>query len=211
MAKIIPFPASTRPAPPPDMGLDAFAPDQDGLGEWVRETFLDEDGPLFNERHMHLREAPIGWLWTTAVATNHDRQVAGQCKLVGPMSSKWSSAMAHFQLRQWFGYVPDILITISALHARQADDWAFCALIEHELYHVGQATDMYDMPRFNRDGYPILEMRAHDVEEFTDVVARYGAQATGVADMVRVANNGPTVGEARMRLACGTCMTARRA
>lgn len=195
---------NTRPAPP-EMAPDAFAPDQDGLGEWVREMFIDDDGPLYNERHRHLADAAIGWLWTTAENRNRDKHVAGECRLIGPAQAKWSRAMADFQLRGWFGFVPDFLVTISAPYAQLADDWAFCALIEHELCHAAQDIDGFGMPRFNRDGLPIFRLIGHDVEQFNDVVARYGAHAADVAEMVRLANNGPTIGEARMRLACGTC------
>lgn len=209
MGDVLPFPITTRPAPPRDMEPDTFAPDQHGLGEWVRETFILDDGPLHNPRHAHLEDAAIGWLWTTAENRNRDRMVAGECKLIGPPQKRWGRAMADFQLRQWFGYVPDFLITIDATIAAQADDWSFCALIEHELCHAAQDVDMFGEPRFNREGQPIFRLVGHDVEQFNDVVERYGAVAADVAEMVRLANKGPTIGAAQMRFACGTCIDRR--
>lgn len=206
MAKVVPLFRSKRPQPTIDLDTpDLFGPDQHGLGAWVRETFIDDDGPLFNERHTHLADASIGWLWTTAEQNNRDRPVAGECRLIGPATKKWSRAMADFQLRGWFGYVPDFLITIDAGIASSMDDWSFCALIEHELCHAAQDVDMHGAPRFNRDGAPIFRLVAHDCEEFVEVVARYGSTGA-IADMVRAANNGPTIREAQMSAACGTCL-----
>jgi hypothetical protein len=48
-------------------------------------------------------------------------------------------------------------------------------------------------------------MRGHDVEEFVGVVARYGAEATGVAAIVDAAKAGPTIGRASIAGVCGTC------
>lgn len=209
MTKIASIVRRTRPAPPPelldDMGPLSFHPDQDGLGAWARETFIEEDGPLYNERHRHLEDAAIGWLWTNGEQANKDRTVAGECRMIGPAQRKWSSQMAHYQLMQWFGYVPNFLITLSAPYTASADDWSFCALVEHELCHAAQDVDPFGEPRFDRQGNPIFRLVAHDVEQFTDVVARYGAGAADVAEMVRAANKGATIGEARIALACGNC------
>lgn len=65
--------------------------------------------------------------------------------------------------------------------------------------------DEFGEPRFTRDGNPIWRVIAHDVEEFVDVVARYGADATDTRALVSAANAGPSVGAAAMQMACGTC------
>lgn len=202
---------TSRPAPPPTLAAtDDFAADQDGLGSWVRRMFIEDTGPLHNPRHAHLREASIGWLWTTAEQANRDRAVAGECQLVQPQQRKWGSARQHWQWRQWFGCVPDFVITISAPIAVILDDWGFCALIEHELCHAAQDIDVFGEPRFNNEGHPMFRIVTHDVEQFDDVVERYGATAAGVERMVRLANAGPTIGQAQIAAACGTC-TKRKA
>jgi hypothetical protein len=197
---------STRPMPP-TMAPDWFEPAPE-LGEWASATFVDPAGPLHNPRHLHLLDAEIGWLWTTAEAANKDRRIAGECRLIGPAQRKWSSAMARFQLERMFGLIPDFVITIDADIATLADDWTFCALIEHELCHAAQDVDAFGDPRFTREGQPLFRLVAHDVEEFVEVVQRYGARATGVSAMVEAANRGPSIGAAAMDMACGTC--ARR-
>jgi hypothetical protein len=199
----------SRPRPPDLSTLGDFAPDLDGLGAWAHSTFIREGGALHNEAHGHLHDAAIGWLWTNYGNSSRGRTVVGECRLVRPLQNTWTSAQSHYQLMKWFGHLPDFVITISA-EAAEWDDWSFCALIEHELYHAAQAEDEFGMPRFTKEGLPIFTMRGHDVEQFVDVVARYGATAAGVDAMVRAANKGPMFGQANIEIACGTC-AARRA
>lgn len=198
---------SSRPAPPPRILElpDWFEPDQAGLGDWARRTFVESHGPLHNPRHEHLLEASIGWLWATGECKSKDREVAGQCQIIAPMQLKWPSQRQHFQLAQWFGNVPDVLITISAHHAVNMDDWSFCALIEHELCHVAQDVNKYGEPCWSKEGLPILRLVGHDFEEFVDVVARYGAKATGADRIVEAASSAPLISAGAMSLACGTC------
>lgn len=56
-----------------------------------------------------------------------------------------------------------------------------------------------------RQADAILGIVGHDVEQFVDVVARYGAVASGVDGMVRAANKGLSIGQAQIDAACGTC------
>ena len=197
-----------RPLPPSDH-LFGFRPDQDGLGAWARETFIDSDSPICNPDHAHLDDAFIGWLWTDEEAANHGRRILGECRMIQAQQRKWSSAMSHHQLKQWFGSTPDFVIVIQADAARDMDDASFCALVEHELYHAGQLIDEFGQPAFTKSGRPIYSMRAHDVEQFVGVVERYGAGASDVEALVRAAKNGPTIGLASIAGACGTCQLRR--
>ena len=183
-----------------------FEPDQDGLGAWARATVIDDGGPLHDPVHAHLARASIGWRWTDGPAQSRGRPIMGEARLIPPPQERWGKLMADWQLFQWFGEVPDFTITISADFARDCDHWSFCALIEHELYHCGQAVDMFGMPRFSRDGFPIFTMRGHDVEEFVDVVARYGTRATGTDALAAAAEAGPIFGQAQINAACGSCL-----
>jgi hypothetical protein len=214
MGKVLPFARiekmvrDTRPVPPATLGdIDDFAPDQDGLGAWVQRMFIEPGGALHNPRHEHLADAKIAWLWTTAENTARDKAVAGECRQPGPPSKKWQSAQSRWLLRHWFGDDEwDFIITISAPYAEFADDWSFCALIEHELCHAAQDIDMNGEPRFDREGRPMFRLVGHDVEQFHDVVERYGAAASGVDRMVQLANAGPIFGQAQIDAACGNCV-----
>lgn len=202
----------SRPYPPEamieDVVNDLFAPDFE-LRSWIIGTFISETGDLCNPDHAHLREANLGVLWTNCDNSRNMRSVIGQAELMPPMAmGKWQRARASQQVVEWFGGMPDFLLTFSAPAAATMDDTSFCALVEHELYHCAQKLDRYGMPAFNKAGLPVFAIRGHDVEEFVGVVARYGAQAAGVSEMVDAANRRPSIGLASIAGACGTCLRA---
>lgn len=204
--------SDARPMPPVELTALAFAPAHD-LSDWAMRTFIDDTGALSNPSHSHLQQANIGFLWTGVGNSRGGRVILGQAELMPPMAmGKWAKAKAEWQLIEWFGDVPDFLITVAAGYAVSCDDVSFCALVEHELLHCAHAIDDYGQPRFRKnDGSPIFAIRGHDVEEFVDVVARYGAEATNVEAMARAANMGPSIGVASVAAACGTCAPRRRA
>lgn len=202
----------SRPYPPEamieDEVNDLFAPDFE-LRSWIIDTFISETGGLCNPDHAHLRDANLGVLWTNCDNSRNMRSVIGQAELMPPMAmGKWQRARASQQVVEWFGGMPDFLLTFSAPAAATMDDTSFCALVEHELYHCAQKLDRYGMPAFNKAGLPVFAIRGHDVEEFVGVVARYGAQAAGVSEMVDAANRRPSIGLASIAGACGTCLRA---
>lgn len=202
-----------RPYPPEHLAtfsdmemMDRFIPAPDVLN-WLRDTFLDDASDLFNADHAHLRDATLGVLWTNCDNSRNMRSVIGQAELMPPMAmGKWQRARAIQQIEEWFGMMPDFLLTFSAPAAHGMDDASFCALVEHELYHCAQKMDQYGMPKFKEDGSPSFAIRGHDVEEFVGVVARYGAIDPGVAAMVEVAGCRPLIGTASIAGACGTCL-----
>jgi len=197
----------TRPLPPEIMAdvKERFEPAPD-LREWLIATFIDPDGELANSDHAHLADADLGVLWTNVDNSKAMRTVIGQAELMPPMAmGKWQRARAIQQVEEWFGAMPDFLLTFYAPAASTMDDVSFCALVEHELYHCAQKRDQYGMPKFTQEGRPSFGIRGHDVEEFVGVVARYGPVATSVAEMVAAANQRPTVALADIAGACGTC------
>lgn len=206
-------PGAGRPMPPLDQveGLEAwFAPALE-TETWARSSFIDDGAPLHNEDHAHLQNASIGFLWTNVENAKKGRLVIGSAEPGTPQGAmgKWGRAKAVMQIEQWFGSVPDFIITIDANWWLQASDAEACALIEHELYHCAQATDDFGAPKFNQQtGRPSFTMRGHDVEEFVGVVRRYGAEATGVRALVDAANAGPEIALADIAQCCGTCLRA---
>lgn len=197
------------PRPRPPARVPAFAPAPE-LEAWLRTAFLDTGAPLENPDHQHLRWARLGCLWAAVPASRHGRVILGQAEFHPPIGtgSAWSKERQRLQLRHWFGAEPDFLLTFSAEYAREASDPEFCALVEHELYHCGQARDEFGGPRFSRTtGRPVFTMRGHDVEEFVGVVRRYGPGAAGpaVEALVAAARGPAAVRPAALASACGTC------
>jgi Putative phage metallopeptidase len=207
--------AVARPRPPASLlSIDgvvdgkSFVPALD-LVEWISATFLEEGAPLENLEHAHLRMASIGALWTTTENVRNGQSIVGQAELgqhIGGMG-KWNRAKAVQQAEEWFGCVPDFILTFYAPYADSASDATFCALVEHELSHCGQENDEFGIPRFKKStGMPAFCMRPHDVEEFISVVRRYGSDAAGVRAMIDAAAEGPTIAAADIGFACGNCL-----
>lgn len=199
-----------RPRPPEclfDIEAKPFAPAHE-VWEWIGETILDQSSPVYNPDHEHLSQAMIGFLWTVKDNNRKGRRIIGQCECGSPQGAmgKWARARAEQQVMDWFGSVPDFIITLDANYCSQCSDAEFMALVEHEMYHAAQDVDPFGMPRFNKQtGKPVFTVRGHDVEEFVGVVRRYGADASGVRALVDAANRPAEISNVSIAHACGTC------
>jgi hypothetical protein len=199
-----------KPIPPPEtLGwAPAFIPAPE-VNEWVYEHIIRPTGVIHNPDHLHLQEAHIGFLWTNVENSSKGRRIIGQAEQPAFRCGKWQKARQELQMEQWFGALPDFIITLDTTYCRLCTDTEFCALVEHELFHCAQAMDEFEQPRFNKDtGLPVFTMKGHDVEEFIGVVRRYGVgQPDGaLAQMVQAANRGPEVARVDIAKACGTCL-----
>jgi hypothetical protein len=200
-----------RPMPPdalePWMTRLAPAPE---LREWILVNLIDEQGPLHNPDHKHLPQAEFECLWASTGFGSKGRLVVGQAEDVSFRCSKWQKWRQEQQMHEWFGRVPDFLITLDANYCRECSDAEFCALVEHECYHIAQRRDMNGNPVFNKQGQPVIELHAHDVEEFIGVVRRYGTghPESNLARLVTAANSKPEVRRVSIANACGTCLRA---
>ncbi len=197
-------PALMRPAPPEQ--LDRFLPAPELLS-WVEETILASGGALHNPDHAHLVDADLAFLWAPAAFEKAGRTVLGQAEQVMFRAGGWQKARQEQQMIEWFGRVPEFLITLAADYCVTCSDAEFCALVEHELYHVGQRTDEFGAPAFDKEGRPRLRIVGHDVEEFVGVVARYGPSAD-VRRLVEASGAAPTVPRMDIARACGCCLKA---
>lgn len=194
----------SRPAAPD--GAVRFSPALELQG-WVESAVLAEDGALHNPDHAHLQQADLAFLWAPCAFEKAGRTVLGQAEQVMFRAGGWQKARQEEQMVEWFGRVPAFLITLAADYCAQCSDAEFCALVEHELYHVGQALDPFGAPAFDREGRPKLRIVGHDVEEFLGVVRRYGPNAE-VAKLAAVASQAPQVPRLNIARACGCCLKA---
>jgi len=201
-----------RPMPPESMfdieRGDQFIPAPE-IVEWATATFIEEGAPLYNPEHGHLEQASIGALWTNVANSRNGRMIVGQCETGDPMAmGKWAKAKARIQVEQWFGSIPDFILTFDAGYASQCSDIEWCALLEHELLHAAQERDVFGAPKFSAStGRPVWAIRGHDVQEFTSIVRRYGADAAHVREFVDAANQRPEIGHANIAHACGVCLS----
>lgn len=173
--------------------------------EWINTEILADTGSIHNPEHAHLIDANIGVLWASCGFGKQGRYVLGQAEQVMFRAGGWQKARQEQQMREWFGEEPDYLITLAADYCSQCSDAEFCALVEHELYHIAQKTDEFGAPKFRQDGMPSLYLKGHDVEEFVGVVRRYGASEE-VQQLIDAASNPPEVAKINIARACGTCL-----
>lgn len=186
-------------------GWGKFVPSPE-LAEWVSVTLIDSAGALHNSDHEHLAEAHIGYLWTSAPCSSKGRTVVGMAEIPLFRCNKWQKGRQEQQIREWFGEIPDFIITLDAYYCQDASDIEFLSLIEHELYHCAQETDEFGTPKFKKEtGLPTYAIAGHDVEEFVGVVRRYGAVNPAVQDLIIAAANKPEVGRLNIARGCGTC------
>ncbi|HCA5020448.1 putative metallopeptidase [Acinetobacter baumannii] len=207
-----------RPFPPTDFMDQAEeeeairlipAPD---LKKWVVANYLTIGGPLYNPDHDHIaellhdKEEFLAFVWASSACMAKKRMVLGQCEKVMFNQGGWKKARQEQQMRDWFGYVPEYLITIDASYCDQATDRDFCALIEHELYHIGVERDEDGDPLISEmTGLPKHYLAGHDVEEFVGVVKRWGADES-VKRLIEVAKQAPFVSDVNISKCCGTCL-----
>jgi hypothetical protein len=205
-----------RPMPPAGMGewdedakrwKPSYIPAPEVLS-WVKSEILDEGGKLHNPEHKHLEFADVRFLWAGEAYEKQMRRIIGQTEEMIIRAGKWQKGRQEQQMVEWFGAMPEYLITLDANYCANCTDIEFCALVEHELYHIGQQKDEFGAPAFTRDGIPKLAMRGHDVEEFIGVVKRYGIghPEGAIARLVKAANGAPEVGRLNIAQACGTCL-----
>ncbi|MFH3848164.1 putative metallopeptidase, partial [Acinetobacter baumannii] len=182
------------------------------LKNWVVANFLTLGGPLHNPDHDHIaemlhdNEGFLASAWASTAYTRTKRMVLGQCEKVMFQQGGWKKARQEQQMRDWFGFVPIYLITIDASFCEKANDNEFCALFEHELYHIGVERDSDgEIIYSDHTGLPKHYLAGHDVEEFIGVVKRWGANDS-VKRLVEVAKNPPFVSDLDISKCCGNCV-----
>lgn len=185
------------------------APD---LKQWVVANFLTLGGPLHNPDHDHIaemlhdNEGFLAFAWASSAYSRAKRMVLGQCEKVMFQQGGWKKARQEQQMRDWFGFVPIYLITIDASFCEKANDSEFCALLEHELYHIGVERDLDgEIIYSDHTGLPKHYLAGHDVEEFIGVVKRWGANEN-VKRLIEVAKNPPFVSDLDISKCCGNCV-----
>lgn len=199
------IPEEVREAP------DRFRPAPE-MADWIRETFIEEEGPLAHDRHQHLQYARLGVLWTSAEYSRKGRLVLGKAETgIPPGVYGWHRGRMEQQIGRWFadwfdGAEPDFVITLFAPYVAERlgekDAMAVCALVEHELCHCAQKKKD-GMPQFGQDGRPQWTIEGHDAEVFVHEVARYGAYSDELQRLRDAFDHGPTTEETTVRGVCG--------
>lgn len=137
--------------------------------------------------HQHLRdnEIDIDWLMRNDEKIKQGRAILGT--VYEPTVQGELKDLFEFMLERLLGRVPKFLVILDTQYWRKATDLQREILVFHELSHIRQKLDRYGAPRFDKDGVPVYGLQGHDVEEFTQVVARYGAWNDEIREFVAAA------------------------
>jgi hypothetical protein len=173
-------------------GIWTFPPEEGDDSPWpifrrvLEYSELDLQAGLFDlgvTWAFVMREDPNDWL-------RGGKRILGTAQM--PAVTGALSGLFDQLLEDTLGYLPDFLIVLNSTYWADASDREREILIFHEAKHCGQAFDAFGMPKFSKQtGRPILGMVAHDVEEFSDVVARYGAWKSDLRDFFDAYEHGP--------------------
>lgn len=182
------------------------------LKEWVVKNWLTIGGELHNPDHDHIAELLhdneefLAFAWASSAAVAKKRMVLGQCEKVMFNQGGWKKARQEQQMRDWFGFVPQYLITIDATYCEQANDRDFCRLIEHELYHIGVERDEDgEVIYSDHTGLPKHYLAGHDVEVFFGEIRQHGVDSS-VQRLLEIAKNAPFASETNIAACCGNCV-----
>lgn len=182
------------------------------LKEWVVKNWLTIGGELHNPDHDHIAELLhdneefLAFAWASSAAVAKKRMVLGQCEKVMFNQGGWKKARQEQQMRDWFGFVPQYLITIDATYCEQANDRDFCRLIEHELYHIGVERDEDgEVIYSDHTGLPKHYLAGHDVEVFFGEIRQHGVDSS-VQRLLEIAKNAQFASETNIAACCGNCV-----
>ena len=182
------------------------------LKEWVVKNWLTVGGELHNPDHDHIAELLhdneefLAFAWASSAAVSKKRMVLGQCEKVMFNQGGWKKARQEQQMRDWYGFVPQYLITIDATYCEQANDRDFCRLIEHELYHIGVERDEDgEVIYSDHTGLPKHYLAGHDVEVFFGEIRQHGVDSS-VQRLLEIAKNAPFASETNIAACCGNCL-----
>lgn len=180
------------------MGMSDAHPrhdDDDELNDFRRPgpelaPIVDKVLRMPEHRHLVENDARLHFLMRTAVKVKQGNVVLGTC--YRPKVNGELSAIFDWLLARYLGETPDFLIVLDADYWADATPLQREILVFHELLHAAQALDADGAPKFNsQTGEPIWTIRGHDIEQFRDVVARYGSvDVHDVAEFIEAAREG---------------------
>jgi hypothetical protein len=171
-----------------DLVGEAFSQPAEGEHE-PREIAARLVADLSEFDHLRHGEASILFLMRAEKKIKAQRMILGELAL--PRFQGGLAPLASWLLaRLCGGEAPDFIMTLDAEWWTQADGRAREALVFHELLHAAHAVDKEGEPKFTEEGLPIWDIRGHDIEEFNEVVRRYGAWAPDVVAFLKAAEEG---------------------
>lgn len=138
------------------------------LSRTEHESLYEMLNELIGQHHQHLLDARIGLAWRYGWTEDQDgRLKLGQAK-------KLSDFDREFRTESGDEIDLVILLNFEAWNHGDFTKEQQLALLDHELCHFQVAVDDDGELKTDDRGRIIYRIRGHDVEEFTEIVARHG-------------------------------------
>ena len=137
------------------------------------------------EELSHLREfeADVEFLIRTEVLQMQGRWIIGQVHM--PKVQGMLKDFFLWMIEELFGRIPDFLMTLDGEYWEAASDHEKEILVFHEACHMGLKLDADGCPMIDEDsGKARWKLIGHDVEEFSNVVRRYGAHSPDIQGFI---------------------------
>lgn len=149
------------------------------------------------EEHKHIldEELRIEYLMANDTVFKGNKTVIGTTHL--PTVQGRLKSLFEMLLYQFFGGDIDFLITIDAVWWEAASQAQREIQVYHQLCTIKQEMDKNGELKFDRDGNPVFNVVAPDVQEFSMVAERYGAHSELLKDFLRLCNEGSAGDEVR--------------
>lgn len=145
------------------------------------------DTVLAMPEHEHLTDNDIDIAF---LFRNHEKFIGGRFILGTTYEPSVQGSLRdvfEWMIKRLLGRLPQFLVILDAHYWAASDAHKREILVFHELSHIQQKVDKFGAPRFNLDGLPVYGIAAHDVEEFTSVVRRYGPWNDGLKQFISAA------------------------
>lgn len=129
---------------------------------------------LVAEYHQDLSAARFALAWNTSWQPDVDGRVTlGKCKKASDLDRELAAYDFVIILREEFWKHPRV------------SDVQRSALLDHELMHAAVKYDARGETEFDERGRVLYRIRKHDIEEFGDIVQRYGCYKGDIESFAR--------------------------
>lgn len=163
-----PRPEYGEPVGPEDL---FFSPGDAELDPKTIATALIANEPLF--AHLRDGDATLLFLMRVMPKDKGGKSVLGELCL--PSFGGALAGVGKWMLARMCDGLPDFIMVLDVAWWEQAALEQRQALVFHELLHAKHATDKDGELRFTPEGLVVWALQPHDIEEFGDVVRRFGA------------------------------------
>jgi len=139
------------------------------------------------QEHAHLAdgEAVVDFLFVRDTIEMKGREILGSVHL--PSVQGQLKNVFIWMIVNTFGRLPHFLVTLDKSYWNSCDERHQEILIYHEMCHMIHKENKDGELRFDMYGDPVWGIRGHDVEEFIQTVARYGAYSDDIREFINAA------------------------